>query len=447
MTRTTSTRRCAVLAVALLAASAPAQPCEPEWSPLGPGLPNDGPWTALAVFDDGSGPALYAAGGFTAEQGAPATGLARWDGQSWSSVGGGGVDGERKEVSALHVFDDGSGPALYIAGDFASVAGVPTLRAAKWDGESWSEVGGGLTSLRGLSFAVFDDGGGEALYLGGWGGPQSVVYKLAGVTWEPVGELTGWADRWSCSHVPFARALAAFDDGTGPALYAAGHFWYDGPDLYVISTARWDGNTWSEVGGPGPPGLTCAYALTVFDSGSGPALYAAGDYAPISKWDGLAWTAIGGPVSVVSMIVHDDGAGPSLYIGGSFSKPGGIDAPGIARWDGSDWFGLGAGITRAGEPGDVYAISPGWDDPSTIFAFGHFDMAGDQPAANIARWGCPARTQCTADCDASGALDLADFVCFTALFNAADPAADCDGSGGLDLFDFLCFVNALNQGC
>jgi hypothetical protein len=54
---------------------------------------------------------------------------------------------------------------------------------------------------------------------------------------------------------------------------------------------------------------------------------------------------------------------------------------------------------------------------------------------------------CYADCDASGNLDLFDYLCFVNLFNAGDEQADCDGEGGLDLFDFLCFVNEFNAGC
>jgi hypothetical protein len=57
------------------------------------------------------------------------------------------------------------------------------------------------------------------------------------------------------------------------------------------------------------------------------------------------------------------------------------------------------------------------------------------------------RSGCYPDLDASGALDLFDFLAFTNLFNAHDPAADCDASGSLDLFDFLCFTNAFNAGC
>jgi len=53
---------------------------------------------------------------------------------------------ERKflpSVRALAVFDDGSGPALYAGGDFTTAGGVAANRIAKWNGSSWSQLGSG----------------------------------------------------------------------------------------------------------------------------------------------------------------------------------------------------------------------------------------------------------------------------------------------------------------
>ena len=40
-------------------------------------------------------------------------------------------------VDDLTVFDDGNGPALYVAGTISGAAGVPVNNIAKWDGVSW----------------------------------------------------------------------------------------------------------------------------------------------------------------------------------------------------------------------------------------------------------------------------------------------------------------------
>ncbi|NOT30723.1 MAG: HYR domain-containing protein [Planctomycetes bacterium] len=71
---------------------------------------------ALAVYDDGSGPALYAGGYFGTAGGVPANGIAKWDGSSWTALGS-GMNGF---VSALRGYDDGNGPALYAGGGFTS---------------------------------------------------------------------------------------------------------------------------------------------------------------------------------------------------------------------------------------------------------------------------------------------------------------------------------------
>jgi hypothetical protein len=54
---------------------------------------------------------------------------------------------------------------------------------------------------------------------------------------------------------------------------------------------------------------------------------------------------------------------------------------------------------------------------------------------------------CYSDCDASGALDFFDFLCFQNAFLAGDPYADCDGDGTLSFQDFVCFQNEFLAGC
>lgn len=65
--------------------------------------------------------------------------------------------------------------------------------------------------------------------------------------------------------------------------------------------------------------------------------------------------------------------------------------------------------------------------------------AGNVYAAEVA--GCPV------DCDASGSLDIFDFLCFQTAFDAGDPRADFDGDGEFTIFDFLAFQTAFDAGC
>src|SRR5262249_18506945 len=137
---------------------------------IGDGTPGGASVAALAAFDDGSGPALYAGGSFASAGGAPAQDVARWDGSQWTPLGSGTAGGPGSSVRAMIVFDDGGSPALYAGGDFTSAGGSPVGRIAKWDGHQWSALGAGVSGGSYpivYAMSVFDDGTGPALYVAG----------------------------------------------------------------------------------------------------------------------------------------------------------------------------------------------------------------------------------------------------------------------------------------
>jgi len=135
------------------------------------------------------------------------------------------------------------------------------------------------------------------------------------------------------------RALTVFDDGTGAALYAGGTFTSAGGQEDARFIAKWDGTLWSPVG-PGVNGSV--RALTVFDDGGGPALYAGGTFAiagnvhalRIAKWDGTQWSALGSGMNgtVRALAGFDNGGTPVLFAGGDFTIAGGTAANRIAAW-------------------------------------------------------------------------------------------------------------------
>lgn len=227
---------------------------------------------SLAVFDDGSGSALYAGGNFTTAGGSPAGGIARWNGSSWSSVGG----GTNGLVRSLVVHDDGNGPALFAGGGFSNAGGMSASKVAKWDGTSWSALGGGLNANV-YALAVFDDGSGPALYAGGrftaaGGVAASRIAHWQASNWSALG--SGMNDG--------VLSLAVFDDGRGPALYAGGGFTNAGGGS-ANRIARWDGVSWSALAS----GMdNRVHAQVIFDEGSGPALFAAGAFLSSTSGDG-----------------------------------------------------------------------------------------------------------------------------------------------------------------
>lgn len=319
-----------------------------NWSPLeGPNGVGVGinAVHAMAVFDDGSGPALYVGGDFTTAGGMEANHIARWDGTNWSALEGQLADGTNGTVRALQVFDDGTGPALYAGGQFTTAGGSAANYVAKWDGSEWSGLkgpgGNGANDIV-WALSVFDDGSGPALYAGGdftaaGGVASNSLAKWDGADWEAVEGIAANTT---------VLALTVFDDGAGSALFAGGLTFSElDPPTYFVG--EWDGTKWSLLEGPNGELLDGrVHALTVFDDGGGPDLYATGWFDSaggvpannIARWDGTSWSALEGQggnglsFRGFALSVFDSGTGPDLYVGGQFFAAGGITADRIARW-------------------------------------------------------------------------------------------------------------------
>jgi len=429
-----------------------------SWSELGSGIVH--PLRAQTVFDDGNGPALYASGAFfQSSNGDHTSRVSRWDGSSWSTVGGPVYGAWKNDVNALHGFDDGSGPALYAGGSFSMAGGVSANNVAKWDGLFWSPLGGGIDGeVRALT--SFDDGNGPSLYAAGCSysgtGPCHFVRKWDGTSWSEIGKGDGSVE-----------TLIVFDDGARSALYAGGRFRLMNGVL-VSRIAKWDGASWSAPGGPlygsgvdGGIGMDVRIsAFAVFDDGTGQALYAAGQFSyagqeranSIARWDGWSWSALGDGIDgeVAALTVFDDGCGPALVAGGRFTVAGEVRANQIAQWDGSSWSAFGSGVS-SDYPG-VLSLAV-FDDGSgpALCVGGGFLLAGGRASAHFARWRdlCP---HCDSDVDAD--VDAADF---RALLDCLDGPgilprppgctnASLDAGHDIDLGDFAIMQNQFTGG-
>ena len=130
-----------------------------QWTALGSGIEG---YTveALAVVDQADGPVLYAAGQFESAGGQPARNIARWDGEKWQEVGG-GIDGP---VNALAVLETSAGPVLYAGGRFSNAGSTPANNIAAWDGQKWSALGEGVNEP---VYALTTGLGKNLLYVGG----------------------------------------------------------------------------------------------------------------------------------------------------------------------------------------------------------------------------------------------------------------------------------------
>ena len=372
--------------------------CTPVWLPTFGGEPGASDVVrALTVFDDGTGPALYAGGDFRFVSGIAADYIARWDGSRWTPVGG-GMDGV---VLALTVFDDGTGPALYAGGEFATAGGVAANTLAKWDGESWSAFASSPNGTGVSAIAEFDDGGGAELYIAGsftaiGGVAANGIARWDGSTWSPLDfvPLSGPNGSICC--------LVVYDDGFGDDLYAGGTFTLMS-GIPASRVASYNGTSWSLVGSGANDNVR---AMTVFDDGNGEELYIGGVFTltgtqatgavntrRIAKWNGLRWAAVGvGSFQTVEVLsVVDEGGASVLYAGGRFVTIGGTPARHVARYDGTTWTALGSGVelTPDGSPGgsNVLAVAS-FDDGSgpVLYVGGFFGRAGAVASTNLARW-------------------------------------------------------------
>ncbi|MEM1182788.1 MAG: hypothetical protein AAGM22_30870, partial [Acidobacteriota bacterium] len=352
--------------------------------------------TAFATFDDGAGERLYAAGSFQIAGEVPVRGIASWDGAGWSALPG--ADGEvglDSQVEALQVFDDGSGSALYIGGFFRSAGGLDTERIVRWDGTTWSDVGGGLTGPV-YDLAIFDDGSGSALFAAGYfpgaegGAEASILERWDGTAWSTVATASH-----ASGFVPRGRALVVHDDGSGPGLFLGGLFTDIGDDT-VNGLARWDGTAWSAVGVGGAVGIGGEVrALASYSPDQTPeVLYVGGllssaggqPASRIARWNGAAWSTLpAGPDQpegpVITLDTFDFGNGPRLLAGAMDGSTGTGTGNYFTTFDGASW-----SVPVTVQPDSAVRAFGRFDGPGgdTLWVGGFFQRADDVPISHLA---------------------------------------------------------------
>lgn len=292
-----------------------------QWVPCNNGM-NNYVWGS-AVYNG----ELYACGNFDQADGNPALAISRWNGSSWSDVGGGFQTNPFSNViRGLIVFNN----ELIAGGYVDTVAGMPIHKVARWNGTSWSAMGTDCPISTINCFAIHN---GE-LYAGGEGsGAVKVcVAKWTGSNWLPLDTEGGNTNVW---------ALASYNG----ELYAGGGFSnFNGSGAAGI--ARWNGSSWSSIG----TGFTLfnqVNAMTVFQS----KLYIGGSFTSIGgisannivSWDGTTWTALAGGVNAQVQSLFSNGT--KLFVGGAFwMVNSSMSANRAAYWDGTSWTVLGTDL-------------------------------------------------------------------------------------------------------
>ncbi len=246
-------------------------------------------------------PVLFVGGQFTEAGGVSSNHIAAWDGTRWHALGQGTDD----DVNTMCFVPTGPlGPALYAAGYFENAGGAACDHIARFGESGWEAMGAGIGAVA-WAMATFDDGTGPSLYVTGSfrrAGDLTVdlIARWDGSQWQDVGG--GLDYHWGGGCQDHGDALAVFDDGAGPALFVGGEF-EGAAEIRSRGIVKWDGSAWSGVGG-GFKDTDCGGVWDLKEGtwGGRNVLFAGGqsllrdgsnDYFGVSVWDGLDWTAIG----------------------------------------------------------------------------------------------------------------------------------------------------------
>jgi hypothetical protein len=381
----------------LLSVSVAAQTCPlPQWEPA-TGLS----WTPLdfVVFDDGTGPTIFAVTGL---------GVEKWTGNQWQSIGSFAFAQGYTVARSLAIYDDGygGGPSLYVGGGFVSIGGVAANNLARWTGTSWAPVVWGAGQGDGVpihvySMQVFN---GELYLVGGGFGSASSTGTHGLFRWNGYTMASVIAPGFTCPGGPCTFADSVLlDDGAGPALYLVGPMGFGAtPSTNWTSSVitKYDGAAFSPVA---TTTNYTIYALGAFHDGVSEVLCAGGGFTNL---DGVAangiaarvngaWAPLGTGLSIAgpgyghvrNMRSYNDGTGNRLYVVGLFPGAGGITSQGIVSWDGAQWHGVGGGLT-----GSVQAN--GWQGYGMALA-GFTDGAGSALWVGGTFTGCSGGVQST----------------------------------------------------
>jgi len=300
-----------------------------NWETLNSGL--DLPVRTFHVAATG----LYIGGAFKYADSVLVNGISMWNGEFFGPLGS-GVSNCWNSCGPILCITEYNGD-LYAGGHIFEMGGVQSEGIAKWNGDSWEAVGGGLNGYA-AGMAVIDG----LLYVGGsfnaaGGIAANGIAVWDGDQWQTIGDFP---NTWGGSNWMTVGPILKYEN----QLYVAGLF----PEGNGIShsIARWNGLEWLEVG-EGIQGLnTWVNSMVIYEG----ELHVGGYFfqadgnpgSGIMKWNGSIWSQVGGGVNsgaqITDLIVYEG----YLYASGNFSSIADVPADRIAKWNGQQWCGLGS---------------------------------------------------------------------------------------------------------
>lgn len=348
-----------------------------HFSPLDSGV--DGEVKALAWHQG----ALHVGGTFTMAGTVAARNVARWNGTAWNGLNA-GLDGTVLSLGSV-------GTALIAGGDFHSSGALTANCIAAWRNGEWQALAEGMSGAVPTSVAAVGSINGSII-----GGGQ---FNAAGTT--PVQAIARWdtARRaWGGLGDSITGSTNGVDGNvyvmaiSNDDLYVGGDFLHIG-NIAARRVARYNRLTeaWSPLGNGITDSGSFVRAMAIAPNGD---LYAGGIFdqaggvnaVGLARWDGTAWSPVAGGVGGVTPYVFSLAIdGNSLYAGGAFEKAGGVNSPRIARLDiaSNTWNAVGGGITGDTTYSFVGSIAARGPD---VFAGGLFTRAGGKQVNFITHW-------------------------------------------------------------
>jgi len=248
---------------------------------------------------------------------------------------------------------------LFLGGNFTNSDGVSTNHITKWDGTSFTSLGTGLSGyVYDMEFLTNGDLIVGGLGFGGISDPNKYLARWDGTNWTLLENFNGPVNS------------IVFDQNNNE-LYVGGSFTFNGSSSFN-HIAKWDGTNWT----PLSSGVNFEVADMKLDNSGN--LYVVGkNNSNIKKWNGSSWTTLASANGIISCIEIDDNG--NLFVGGQFTTIDGVNANRVAKFNGTNWLAMGAGLNDS-------VIELFVDSFNKIYIGGYFNLSGTIPLNNIAVW-------------------------------------------------------------
>ena len=270
----------------------------------------------------------------------------KWDGSNWSQVGGDGKNGSWADSTFENVQSLAKNGNTLYAGLGSSAGDAEVWSCDSSTGcTTWTKIGGDTLNnswaLNTFEEVVSMTVMGGNLYAGlGLTANDSRIYRWDGSTWTWVGGF-GIGGPYNAFPTGYEAVYTLTNDGTN--VYAGFGATAGDADIWRLS-----GTTWTQIGGDGTGWTAATYETVLSMSYFGGNLYAglgltAGD-AEVYRYNGATWTKIGGDTlngswdsSSYEGVYSLANDGTNLYAG--LGATAGDNE--VYRWNGAAWTKIG----------------------------------------------------------------------------------------------------------